>query len=115
MGLDSDRSRRVRVLVADDNPNVRRALALIFHGEPGIDLVGMAADGLEAHTSAIALRPDVVVMDLSMPRVDGVQATRSVVASLPDTRVVVLTASTDRALLDRARDAGAASTCGGGS
>jgi DNA-binding NarL/FixJ family response regulator len=114
VGLDHGHCRRVRVLVADDNPNVRRALALLFHGEPDIDLVGTAADGLEAHTTAIALRSDVVVMDLSMPRVDGVQATRSVVASLPGTPVVVLTASTDRALL-LARVRAAASTCGGGS
>ena len=81
----------LRLLVVDDQPLIRRGLTMMLAVEPGIDVVGQAADGVEAIEQALALRPDVVVMDLQMPRASGVVATREITARLPATRVVVLT------------------------
>ena len=64
----------IRLLIADDQPLIRRALALTLGAEPGIEIVGQAADGAEAIEQALALAPDVVVMDLQMPRASGVVA-----------------------------------------
>lgn len=85
----------LRLLVVDDQPIIRRGLALMLGAEPGIAVVGQAADGQEALQLALALRPDVVLMDLQMPRMGGVAATRLLAAQLPQARVVVLTTFDD--------------------
>jgi len=82
---------RIRTLIVDDQALVRRGLALILSFEPDIDVLGEAADGIEAVEMARRLRPDVVLMDLNMPRKSGVAATREITAALPQTRVLVLT------------------------
>ncbi len=97
----------LRLLVADDQALIRRGLALMLAAEPGIEVVGQAADGAEAIEQALRLRPDVVVMDLQMPRVSGVVATREIAAKLPETRVVVLTTYDDDELVFEAIRAGA--------
>ena len=79
------------LLIADDQPLIRRGLAMILDAESDIDVVGQAIDGVDAIEQALALRPDVVVMDLQMPRASGVVATREITAKLPATGVVVLT------------------------
>jgi DNA-binding NarL/FixJ family response regulator len=84
-------TRRIRVLVADDQALIRRGMTLILSSEPDIEVVGQAADGVEAVELAERLRPDVVLMDLHMPRKGGVAATREITLSLPDTQVLVLT------------------------
>ncbi|OQY21039.1 MAG: DNA-binding response regulator, partial [Anaerolineaceae bacterium 4572_32.1] len=81
----------IRLLIVDDQDIVRRGLEIILNSQPGIHVVGQAADGQEAIEQAQALRPDVVLMDLKMPRLSGVQATRRITESLPDTQVVILT------------------------
>lgn len=97
----------LRLLIADDQPLIRRGLALMLAIESGIEVVGQAADGQEAIEQALATRPDVVVMDLQMPRTSGVVATREITARLPQTRVIVLTTYDDDELVFEAITAGA--------
>lgn len=80
----------IRVLIADDQPLVRRGLALILGPDPEFEVVGEAEDGAQAVALAQQLRPDVVVMDIRMPVLDGVQATEELARTLPETRVLAL-------------------------
>jgi DNA-binding NarL/FixJ family response regulator len=80
----------VRVLLADDQALVRGGFRLILE-KPGIEVVGEAQDGAEAVALARRLRPDVVLMDVRMPRLDGIEATRQIVAGPADARVLILT------------------------
>ncbi|WP_042802457.1 response regulator transcription factor [Streptomyces sp. C] len=80
----------IRVLIADDQPLVRRGLALILAPDPGIEVVGEAADGAEAVALAQELHPDVVVMDIRMPVLDGVAATARLAEVRPGARVLAL-------------------------
>lgn len=81
----------IRVLIADDQTLVRSAFALLVDTEPDMAVVGAAADGLEAVAVAAATTPDVVLMDIRMPRLDGLAATRRILAGAGPTRVLVLT------------------------
>jgi len=81
----------LRLLIADDQMLVRAGFRKLLDGEPGLAVVGEAADGLEAVELAAELRPDVVLMDIRMPRLDGIEATRRVAAELPGIAVLVLT------------------------
>ena len=86
-----DEAPRIRVLVADDQALIRRGMTLMLSVESDIEVVGQAIDGVEAVEMAERLRPDVVLMDLHMPRKGGVAATREIMLSLPHTHVLVLT------------------------
>ncbi|MGB8019710.1 MAG: response regulator transcription factor [Candidatus Nanopelagicales bacterium] len=81
----------IRVVVADDQELVRQGLAMILAAQDDIDVVGQAADGVEAISLARQTHPDVVLMDLRMPRLDGIEATARILAALPNCRVLVLT------------------------
>ena len=81
----------IRVLLVDDQQIVRQGLATILKYAPGIEVVGQASDGEEALALARDLKPDVVLMDLKMPRLGGIPATRKICAELPDTHVIILT------------------------
>jgi RNA polymerase sigma factor (sigma-70 family) len=81
----------IRVLLVDDQEIVRQGLTTILKYAPGIEVSGCAGDGEEAVALARTLRPDVVLMDLKMPRLGGIPATRRICAELPDTQVIILT------------------------
>ncbi|MGW2094597.1 response regulator [Promicromonospora sukumoe] len=98
----------VRVLTADDQKVVREGLALLLGLLPGVEVVGAAEDGEQAVRLVAELAPDVVLMDLRMPRCDGVEATRRIVASGAATKVLVLTTFADDRSVIGALQAGAA-------
>jgi DNA-binding NarL/FixJ family response regulator len=97
-------SKPVRVLIADDQRVVREGLALVLGLLPEVEVVGSASDGDEAVALAAELLPDIVLMDLRMPRCDGVEATRLLRERVPQAKVVVLTTYTDdRSVMDALR------------
>jgi NarL family two-component system response regulator LiaR len=81
----------IRVLIVDDHTVVRDGLNALLSAEPGMEVVGAAADGVEAVALVHELNPDVILLDLVMPRMDGVQATIEIKRSNPDARILVLT------------------------
>jgi DNA-binding NarL/FixJ family response regulator len=97
----------IRVMLADDHGVIRDGLGRLIGGLEDVELVGTAADGAEAVERAAQLQPDVVVMDLDMPKLDGIEATRRIVAAQPATNVLVLTAFSDRPRILGALEAGA--------
>ena len=97
----------IRVVLADDHGVIRDGLGRLIAGLEDIELVGVAADGVEAVELVAQLRPDVVLMDLEMPRLDGIGATKQIVAGHPGTAVLVLTSFSDRNRIIGALDAGA--------
>jgi DNA-binding NarL/FixJ family response regulator len=100
-------SSTVRVLVADDQRVVREGLAMLLGLLPGIDVVGAASDGEAVLTLAAELEPDLVLMDLRMPRCDGVEATRRLRETHPEIKVIVLTTYADDRSVVEALRAGA--------
>jgi DNA-binding NarL/FixJ family response regulator len=95
------------ILIADDHDLFALGLTETLAAYPELIVVGRAADGAEAVALATELHPDVVLMDVSMPRVNGIVATREITETLEHTRVVVLTALTDARTAYEARSAGA--------
>jgi DNA-binding NarL/FixJ family response regulator len=97
----------VRVVIADDQPVVRDGLAMLLGLIDDVEVVATAADGVEAVERVRSERPDIVLMDLRMPRLEGAEATREILTSLPETRVLVLTTYADDQFLFPALEAGA--------
>ena len=97
----------IRLAVVDDHVIVCNGLEQLLATTDDIELVGMAANGLEALDLVAELQPDVVLMDLSMPEMDGVEATRRIVAAHPNVRVLVLTSFSDQSRIMEALRAGA--------
>ena len=98
---------RIRVLVADDHPVFRRGMRAILGAEPDTELVGEATDGEEAVALARKLQPDVILMDLNMPRVTGIEATRRILEANPNIAILMLTMFEDDKSIFAAMRAGA--------
>ena len=100
--------RPARVLIADDEPLFVENVQALLAGDDRVEVVGTATNGQDAVELAVALDPDVTLMDISMPMLDGIEATRRIRERLPAACVLVLTGSSISADVDRARQAGVA-------
>ena len=100
--------KKLRILLADDHRIVREGLRVLIDSQPDMQVVGEAANGEEALRRARELKPDIVVMDLSMPRLNGLQATEQLKAAQPEVKVVALTAHEDESYLRQLCKVGAA-------
>lgn len=97
----------MRVLIADDHGIVRSGLRLLLERQPGIEVIGEAADGAEAREMAIRERPDLAILDVKMPKLTGLQATREIKAQAPEVDVLILSMHDDERYLAEALQAGA--------
>ncbi len=82
---------KIRVLLADDQDIIRTGLTIILNHQPDLEVVGQAADGVEAVELTKKLQPDVILMDIKMPRLNGIQATRQIMTAMPRTQIIILT------------------------
>jgi DNA-binding NarL/FixJ family response regulator len=98
---------KLRILLADDHAVVREGLKAVLNAQPGFEVVGEAADGVEALARAAELDPDVVVVDISMPGLNGAQVTARLKEAKPDRKVLALTVHEDKSYLRRLLEAGA--------
>jgi two-component system, NarL family, response regulator NreC len=96
-----------RILLADDHGVVRKGLRFLLESEPDLEVVGEAADGRQAVDLAAELKPDIIVMDIAMPRLNGIEATRQIVRDRPETSVIMLSMHSDEEYLVRTLTAGA--------
>ena len=101
-------ARPIRLVLADDHVAVREALKLLLNVQPDLDVVGEAADGEQAIEVAAALQPDVLIMDVSMPRMNGLQATAALKTRAPAVRVLTLTRHAEESYVSELLRAGAA-------
>jgi DNA-binding NarL/FixJ family response regulator len=98
---------KLRIVLAEDHKMMREGLRMVLDRESDIEVVGEASDGIAAIKLAQTLRPDVVVMDISMPNLNGLQATEAVKTALPDTKILILTRHTDASYVQRLLRSGA--------
>jgi DNA-binding NarL/FixJ family response regulator len=101
-------ARRVRVLIADDEPLFVEMIEALLGADDRVEVVGTAGDGEDAVKLARTLEPDVTLMDISMPTLDGIEAARKIREHDPAARILVLTGSSISADIDRSRQAGVA-------
>lgn len=97
----------IKILLADDQYLILEAMKAILEQEPEIEIVGTATDGKSAIEQTVKLRPDLVVIDIEMPKMNGIAATKYICEYMPDTKVIVLTSHNKQSYIDRALQAGA--------
>lgn len=98
----------LRVLVVDDHPLLRSGVRQVLEQQPGIAVAGEVSNGSSAIHQALALKPDLILMDIHLPDMDGIQATRQIRLAVPACKILILSADSDRAQVDSATGAGAA-------
>jgi DNA-binding NarL/FixJ family response regulator len=99
--------RRLRILVADDHPVIRKSVRQILDSHPRFEVCGEAQNGAEAIDQAQRLKPDVVVPNITMPVLDGIAAAREITAKVPETAIVILSSHADKQFVEQARKSGA--------
>lgn len=99
--------KRITILLADDHKIVRKGIRMLLEHEADIEVVGEAKNGRQAVQLAGKLHPTVVVMDIAMPLLNGLEATRQILKALPATKVLMLSAHSDDAYVERAKESGA--------
>ena len=99
--------RKIRVLLADDHAVLRAGMTSLLNDEPDIEVVGEACDGQMAVELALDLQPDVILMDVTMPRLNGIEATRRIIARLPYARIIGLSMHEQESMGAAMRNAGA--------
>ncbi len=105
--LDITKSGEFRLLLADDHALMRQILRAILGTYPNLSIVGEAADGMEAVSMAAALKPDGIIMDVNMPKLDGIQATKQIKAAQPAISVIGLSVIDDKHVTEAMKGAGA--------
>src|SRR5215472_18783916 len=100
-------SQKIRILLADDHAVVRQGFKMILGTQPDMEIVGEAGNGREALELAVSLKPDMVVMDVTMPELNGIEATRRMAESVPHTRVLALSMHKDSVYVREILRAGA--------
>jgi len=105
---EAPHERPVRVLIADDERLFVESVEALLHNDERVTVIGSATNGQDAVDLALALEPDVTLMDISMPVLDGIEAARRIRLVLPDAAILILTGSSTAADIDRARQAGVA-------
>jgi len=103
---------KIRVMLADDHRVVRQGLSALIEGQSDMEIVGEAADGVEAVSLARKCSPDVILMDINMPKMNGLEATRIISAELPQTRIIGLSINDDPETIAAMQAAGAANHVG---
>ncbi len=103
----TEKEKTIRILIADDHQLVRQGLMALLSVKPGIEVIGQAADGVEAVELAQSLRPDIILLDLLMPNKDGIEATREIKAEHPDARTLIITSFAEDENVYQAIKAGA--------
>jgi len=106
-----DNTDRIRIVIADDHAIFRDGLRRLLEAEERFELIGEASDGVEAIELVNRLQPDVLLLDLAMPRRSGLEALAEVIRGKPTVRVIILSAAVDRADIIKALQLGAAASC----
>lgn len=99
-------NRRVRILIADDHPSIRKAVKLTLEEQPGFEICAGVEDGRRAVAEASRLKPDVTILNVTMPHMNGLDAVRLIKAEVPETAIVILSSHADQEFLAIANDIG---------
>jgi two-component system, NarL family, nitrate/nitrite response regulator NarL len=98
--------RPIRILIADDHPEIRKAVRSMLQVYPRFEICGEAVDGAEAIEATRKLKPDVVVLNVTMPVLNGMEAAREIKSTRPETAIVILSGNADRRFVEQARKIG---------
>jgi two-component system, NarL family, nitrate/nitrite response regulator NarL len=104
--MAKERARKVRILIADDHPMIRRAVRSTLQDHTHFEVCGEAADGAEAVEAAKKLKPDVVVLNITMPVMNGFEAARKIKENVPHSAIVILSSNADRRFVEEAKKIG---------